>query len=158
MKTCAITGHRVFGAKFSNAALYAQLQALIEQGYTTFYCGMAIGFDLQCAEFLLLLRDEFPQVRLIACIPCEDQSDKFSKTDQLRYRKVRRECDEEVVLHPHYVTGCMLERNRYMVDRADILFAYLERMRGGTYYTVHYAQERGIPVQYYKGENKYGLV
>ena len=46
-------------------------------------------------------------------------------------------CDERVVLHARYETGCMFERNRYMVDRCDMVLAYLRGAceKGGTYYT-----------------------
>lgn len=33
-----------------------------------------------------------------------------------------------------------------MVDRADLLLAYYTGRRGGTKYTVGYAEKRGIPV------------
>lgn len=59
-------------------------------------------------------------------------------------------CDERVVLHERYETGCMFERNRYMVDRCDMVLAYLRGAceKGGTYYTVRYAQKTGKPVLY----------
>ena len=42
----------------------------------------------------------------------------------------------------------MFARNRYMVDRADRVLAYLTAPQGGTYYTVRYAEKKGVPVQY----------
>ena len=37
----------------------------------------------------------------------------------------------------------MFERNRRMVDNCDVLLAYLENERGGTFYTVNYAKKKG---------------
>ena len=42
--------------------------------------------------------------------------------------------------------GAMLKRDRYMVDNSDIVVAYLTKSSGGTYYTVKYANEKGVKV------------
>lgn len=142
---CAVTGHRVLSSDFSKEELRAALRALAAAGVRTFLCGMALGFDLLCAEEVLLLREELP-VRLVACIPCADQAARYSKSARERYERILDRCDERAVLHECYCDGCMFERNRYMVDRADLLLAYYTGRRGGTKYTVGYAEKRGIPV------------
>ena len=43
----------------------------------------------------------------------------------------------------------MFERNRYMVDRCDVLFAYMYAKRGGTYYTVSYAEKKRKEIVYF---------
>lgn len=142
---CAVTGHRVLSSDFSKEELRAALRALAAAGVRTFLCGMALGFDLLCAEEVLLLREELP-VRLVACIPCADQAARYPKSARERYERILDRCDERAVLHECYCDGCMFERNRYMVDRADLLLAYYTGRRGGTKYTVGYAEKRGIPV------------
>lgn len=142
---CALTGHRVLAADFSYERLRAALRALAECGTRTFLCGMALGFDLACAGEVLALRPAF-DVRLVACIPCADQSAHYPRARREQYERILADCDERVVLYDHYVDGCMFERNRYMVDRCDRLLAYLVAPRGGTYYTVRYAQKKGKQV------------
>lgn len=142
---CAVTGHRVLSSDFSKEELRAALRALAAAGVRTFLCGMALGFDLLCAEEVLLLREELP-VRLVACIPCADQAARYPKSARERYERILDRCDERAVLHERYCDGCMFERNRYMVDRADLLLAYFTGRQGGTKYTVGYAEKRGIPV------------
>ena len=47
----------------------------------------------------------------------------------------------------HYDRGCMLRRNRYMVDRSSRLIAvYDGLLLGGTMYTVSYAMKQGLKV------------
>lgn len=142
MKVCALTGHRVLGKNFSSDKLERALLSLIEEGTDTFLCGMALGFDITCGEEIVHLRKEHP-VRLVACIPCADQSARFTEGQRARYDSLLSACDEKVILHESYAEGCMFERNRYMVDRCDVLLAYLEGGRGGTLYTVKYAQKKG---------------
>ena len=136
--TCALSGHRVLSRQFSKQLLQQQLRALLEEGADTFLCGMALGFDLICAETLTALRTQY-RLRLVACIPCADQPCRFTPAQKQAYLRALSACDESVVLHERYVDGCMFERNRYMVDHADMLYACLERPTGGTLYTVNYA-------------------
>ena len=141
MSACALTGHRVLGGSFSRKKAEDALRALIAEGADTFYCGMALGFDLYCCELLLRLREEFP-VRIVACVPCADQAARYSPRAKEKYEALLSACDEKIVLHERYEQGCMFERNRYMVDRCSVLLAYLENDRGGTFYTVNYAKKR----------------
>ena len=146
---CAVTGHRVLGKEFRRAVLEEKLDFLLARGADTFLCGMALGFDLPCGELLGERKKSVP-VRLVACIPCADQSGAFPPAAKRRYDALLGSCDERVVLHERYETGCMFERNRYMVDRCDLLFAYLREgsKKGGTYYTVRYAERQKKPVFY----------
>ena len=45
-----------------------------------------------------------------------------------------------------YTPGCMMRRNRYMVDASRILIAAFDGTAGGTRYTVEYALRRGIEI------------
>ena len=141
MSSVAVTGHRVLGKNFDAAKLERTLRALIAEGSDTFYCGMALGFDSLCCEMLQRLRGEF-SVRVIACVPCADQASRYGEREKRRYDRLLAACDDIVVLHSRYENGCMFERNRWMVDRCDVLVAYLEAPRGGTFYTVNYAKKR----------------
>ena len=145
---CALTGHRVLEKSFSRAALEEQLRALVERGADTFYCGMALGFDLICCEVLVSLKKEMP-LKLIPCIPCKHQSERYPYEARRLYEELLQECDETAILHERYEEGCMFERNRYMVDRCDVLFAYMYAKRGGTYYTVSYAEKKRKEIVYF---------
>lgn len=149
MSACALTGHRVLGKGFSRERLEQCLRALIAEGADTFYCGMALGFDLYCCELLLRLREEFP-VRIVACVPCADQAPAICPARRRSTRFCFPPGDEKIVLHEKYENGCMFERNRCMVDRCDVLLAYLETERGGTFYTVNYAKKRGKRIVFRK--------
>jgi hypothetical protein len=52
-------------------------------------------------------------------------------------------CDDVITLQGKYTPDCMHKRNRYMVDRANHLLAVYDGSgKGGTAYTVHYAQRK----------------
>lgn len=141
-RVCAFTGHREIGEEFSPRAFRVALRACIKKGVDTFLCGMAIGFDLFAGEEVLKLKKKYPQIKLVACVPCYGQEKSFSKADKKRYKKVYEKADEKVCLAESYYRGCMQQRDRYMADKADMLIAYCKKDTGGTAYTVGYFQKK----------------
>ena len=73
MSTCAFTGHRLLPEDFDKNLLEEKIEGLIQGGANEFLCGMAVGFDLLCAEIVLKLKRKH-DLKLVACIPCESQS------------------------------------------------------------------------------------
>ena len=147
MKSCALTGHRSLPRDFDSNGLYDGLEALIKEGYDRFLCGMAAGFDLLALDCLVSLRAKY-RIQIEACVPFMGQENGFSLSEKKKYRELIPWCDVVRVLFPDYQNGCYLARNRYMVDRADLLFAYCTRENGGTAYTVKYAQNKGVEVRF----------
>ena len=144
-RSCAFTGHRYDLEEFDEALLGRVVKNLITTGIDTFYCGMAVGFDLCAAEKVTELKKDY-NVKLIACIPCEGQSDAFSENDKERYNKILNSCDEQILLNSRYFNGCMQLRDRFMVDNSDVLVCFLRKDDGGTFYTVNYARRKGIKI------------
>ena len=140
-KNCVITGHRDLGEDFSKRKLKKTIEEVILQGADTFLNGMAIGFDLLAAECVLSLAKKYPQVKLIACVPCYGQEKYFSEADKRRYVKILKKAHETVTLADHYHQGCMQNRDKYMVDRADVMIAYCKKPTGVAAYTVKLFQK-----------------
>lgn len=80
--TCCFTGHRPqnlpwgFNEKDKRCLkikkqLKIEIVKAIKNGYTTFISGMALGFDIICAEMVLALKQKYSQIRLIGAIPCK---------------------------------------------------------------------------------------
>ena len=63
---------------------------------------------------------------------------------------VLRKSDAVYYVNECYEPGCMQRRNRILVDRCDYLLAYLKKDKGGTYYTVKYAEKQGKNIIYLK--------
>ena len=154
---CAFTGHRpqrfMFGAEDDarctalKGVIRAQILSLIAQGYEVFYTGMALGTDTWCAEAVLSLKAAHPNIRLIAVVPCQTQADAWPAKQRQRYFNILMRCDGMKAISRLYTPTCMLERNRYLVDNADIVLAvYDGKPRGGTAHAVRYAKARPLPV------------
>ena len=154
-KCCAFTGHRP--SKFPwrhdeadsrcvtlKVELTKQITRLAEAGVTDFFSGMAEGTDTYCAQIVLGLRRKNPALNLHCVLPCEGQADSWSDLARERYHAILKQADFVEYVSREYYDGCMLARNRRLVDQAGILLAvYNGERRGGTAATVRYAQKMG---------------
>jgi len=155
--TCCFTGHRPEKLPWRRdegdprcLALKARLAEELERAYAGgmrhFICGMAAGADFYFCEAVLALRDRRPGVTVEAAIPCEEQADHWPEQDRTRYFGLVERCDFETMVQHHYDKGCMLRRNRYMVDRSALLIAVYDGLLGGTMYTLQYAMKNKLDV------------
>ena len=158
--SCAFSGHRPkkfpWGYDESDsrcmelkAVLEREIQKLIEAGVTDFYTGMAEGTDTWAAMIVLELRKTNPALKLHCVVPFKGQADKWTVPARRLYKRILRTADTVTYISEDYHDGCMMERNRYMVDHAAYLLAvYNGEWRGGTAATVRYARKlgRGIVV------------
>lgn len=142
---CAFTGHRILKNDFDVNLLDRVILNLIKSGVNNFYCGMATGFDIAAAESVLQYKKNY-EIKLFACIPCSDQQENYSASDKRRYDSILKNCDGEIVLSQNYYAGCMYERDRFLVENADVLVSYLRVKKGGTYYTVNYAKKKDVKI------------
>lgn len=130
------------------AALKAEIIRTLEEGYRTFFCGMALGFDMICAETVLELKEQYDGITLIGALPCWTQSKKWIEKEQRRYDALLHRLDGVRCIHEEYNgPECMLERNRYMVDNSSVLIALFNGRVGGTKFTVDYAYKKGLEVR-----------
>ena len=158
-KTCCCTGHRpnAFPYRYGidKRKHNAYLRALEEKialvitvyGITSFISGMAVGVDMDFAEMILKLRDRYP-VTLECAIPCPNQTLKWSDKDKLRYNGILKRADKITIVEKRYTPECMLKRNRYMVDKSNVVIAVFNGIeKGGTWYTINYAKSKNKIVE-----------
>ncbi len=156
-RSCCFSGHRpdklTFGFDESHPecvavkqGLYECMGELIEQGYTAFYDGMAQGCDIFFAEAVLMHKREHPDIRLVSVVPYAGQEKRWSTEYQQRYRDILEKADEVIVVNSHYHRGCMMQRNRHMVDKSSLLVTVYAGESGGTKSTLQYAVAKGLTI------------
>ncbi|MDY6367632.1 MAG: SLOG family protein [Clostridia bacterium] len=139
-KSCCFTGHRILYKDFNKRKVEKIIKDLINKNYDTFLVGMAIGFDTECAKILIELKKEY-NIKIIACIPCKNQSARFNKAQKEEYNNLLEKVDERVILSEEYTPTCMKNRNEFMVNNSSVVVAYLKKDFGGTNQTVNYAEK-----------------
>lgn len=149
-KVACFSGHRKLPQNCAQLAadLEAAIVSLIERGVVFFGAGGALGFDMLAEEAVLRLKERYPQIRLVLVLPCppEQQTLKWNAEQKRRYYDILAKADKVRVLSDRYTSSCMLDRNRHMVDSSGYLICYLRENKGGTDYTVRYAERVGIEV------------
>ncbi len=148
-KIACFTGHReipVEDREKLKMALRDAVIRLINDGFTEFRAGGALGFDIMAEETVIELKKEFPQIKLIIYVPCLDQNKNFSQSQNERYLNCINAADKILCISRDYYSGCMLKRNREMVKGAAACVCYKRRESGGTAYTVRFAQENGLEI------------
>ncbi|MBQ4065383.1 MAG: DUF1273 family protein, partial [Clostridia bacterium] len=98
------------------------------------------------AVTVINLKKLYPDIRLIIAKPCPEQASRWAEPDRVLYQRILDRADEVVTVSPVYTRSCMLERNRYMVDRSEMLIAYVKRAEGGSAYTLRYAEKKGLDI------------
>ena len=91
-KSVALTGHRKVDNTLDITELKNVFLRLIEVGYENFLIGMAIGFDTIAFNILEEIRKE-KDIKLIACIPCPEQSKYFDYNQKKEYDRMLASAD-----------------------------------------------------------------
>lgn len=155
MKSCAFTGHRKIVPEHYNALvdlLFRGISYVYSEGVRDFYIGGAVGFDTIAAQQVLRFRINHPDVKIHLVLPCMNQSERWSERQRDMYEYILSSADTVEILYENYVDGCMRDRNRRLVDYADVLIAYVGKGGSGSAQTRRMAEEKGITIYnlYYK--------
>ena len=102
--------------------------------------------DLYFFDAARYLRLQHPEVTIEAAIPYSGQADRWRPELRERYAYDLRQCDYQTLVQEAYTPGCMMRRNRYMVDASRILIAAFDGRPGGTARTLEYAARRRLEI------------
>lgn len=148
-KTCCFTGHRELPAS-SSAEFAAKLEhtiiRLIKRGIRFYGAGGARDYDTLAAQTVLRLKEHYPYIKLILVLPCPTQTRNWPAADATEYERIKALADKVVYTSQVYTTGCMHKRNRHLVDHSSVCVCYLTNYKGGTAYTVDYAEKQGLEI------------
>ena len=155
----SITGHRPnglpkeYGYNINNEAwtkLKEYIEVTIEECYKyatqneelTLVTGMALGVDTAFWEVADRLRKNNKNIRIEAAVPFVGQEKKWTEESQRQYKKMLSESNKvTIVSEGEFATWKMMARNRYMVNKSDIVIAVICKETGGTAQCVKYAKE-----------------
>ncbi|MCH5152254.1 MAG: DUF1273 family protein [Clostridiales bacterium] len=133
--------------KSMKKTLRTEIEKTIRRGFRTFLCGMALGFDMICAEMVLDLKKHYKGIEIIGALPCRTQDLQWSDNCRARYRSILSQLDGIRCIYDKYIgSECMLERNRFMVDNSCVMIALFDGLSGGTKSTIEYARNQGLEI------------
>ena len=96
-QTCCFTGHRFIDTQdieivFENTKKVVSL--LVSKGVKYFGTGGALGFDTIAAKAVLSIKNEYPEIKLILVLPCENQTKYWKQTDIDVYNDILSKADK----------------------------------------------------------------
>ncbi|MBB5265772.1 putative phage-like protein YoqJ [Catenibacillus scindens] len=112
--------------------LYTITQVLIEQGATTFYLGGYGAFDNLAASVLRAQKKRYPQIEMILVLAYLETTKDTSGYDSTVYPPLETVPRRFAISH----------RNRWMVESADVVVAYVLHDWGGAATTLRYASRK----------------
>ena len=138
MKVCTFFGHRDAPCTIE-PQLHETLRYLVSKKHVdTFYVGNQGQFDHMVQHHLQMLTSDFPHIR---CFIILHQLPTTTASPQSSLPSLFPEGLEYV--HPKYA---LVHRNRWMVQQADVIVAYVLHDWGGAAQFTAYARHQGKPV------------
>ena len=107
---------------------------------TTFYCGGYGTFDELCVRICRSLKAEYPAWQTVFVTPY------ITESQQNKLKYLTNSTLYDSTLYPPLETVpprfAILARNRWMVDQADLIIAYVDHPYGGAYKALEYAKKK----------------
>ena len=126
-------GHRdVFDPEAVGAWLIETVEELIREGADCFYLGGYGQFDALAAAAVRKQKERYLEIRSVLVLPYLDRSFDASAYDETVYPPLEN-------VPKRYAIS---RRNEYMIDRSDVVIAYVTHSFGGAYKTLCYAQRK----------------
>ena len=122
--------------------LYAVTQKLIEQGATTFYLGGYGAFDSLAASVLREQKKRYSQIELVLVLAYLNTGRDTSGYDSTVYPPLETVPRRFAISH----------RNRWMVESADVVVAYVLHDWGGAATTLRCAKQKKKQIILYRDE------
>ncbi len=147
IRTVCFTGHREIprgDALRLPTYLEEVILELMARGATVFRAGGAVGFDTVAALKILDMQERYPELELELILPCRNQTEQWDEIGIRTYNYILERASRHEYLFERYMEGCMLERDRRLVEGSDVCVAYCTRSRGGTAYTCSRALKQGV--------------
>ena len=141
----AFTGHRPERLRGRIVPVSSAIQGfLIKESPSKVISGMAPGVDQLAAGWSRALH-----IPWTAAVPFAGQSSRWPKAHQDMYVHLLESAETIEVISERYHKGVYDIRDRWMVDRCDVLAAVWDgKTYGGTYNTIEYAKSIGREIRY----------
>lgn len=146
MVTCVFTGHRqIFEPNISEKVKKA-LEKLIEiENRIVFLNGKMNRFANVCAGAVCTMKEKYPEKEIRNCLVLPYYSNRIN-TEKSYFQSLYDEILLPEEVECTYYKAAITKRNRWMVDRADLMLAYIDHDYGGAYQTYRYAQKKSVPI------------
>lgn len=142
MTICTFAGHR----EVYQAGIDAEIEKAINELLRTddefvFYTGGMGRFDDMCSSAVRSAKHQYSNLRISLLLVLPYMSNRLN-TDKAYYEDRYDDIIIPTELAGVHYKAAITKRNRWMVDRAECVIAYVYREFGGAFETVKYARKK----------------
>lgn len=115
-----------------------------KHGFNHFIFGSAPGVDTDFAETIIEFRDNvYPEIQ-IEIVTFPEAQNKNTK-----HANILQKADKVTYVSDNYTPDCMMKRNKYMVDKSDVVFAFWNQNDndGEVFNTIEYAKKQNKQIE-----------
>ena len=158
-KTIAFTGNRDLTSPNGLSGIDLRISILnklyktikyeyLENGFTTYLSGMAMGFDFLSGLAVTELKQHYPEIKFIAVIPFVGHHDRFSDDQKLYFKNLCELADDIIIVSNNPGTQAYNDRNDFLISHSSKIISYHNgKPRSGTGSTIRKATSQGLPVE-----------
>lgn len=147
--TCVVSGVQQAALEEDMPLVIKELRWEIRRsiflGYDTFASCMTKGVSLVAAEQILLLRQEYPHIKLHCFLPCETQATHWPEFWRERYFNVLAHANDVTYLQTRYTPGCLQKNTRAMLLHSSRLLV-IQQSANSSPYILHHAKTIGLDI------------
>ena len=114
--------------------VYDEIEKLIVAGVDTFYFGSKSEFDRFCYVVVSILKEKYPHIVSVLVIPYINKDYDKSLYDISEYPPIENVPKRLAII----------KRNRWMVDKSDVVVAYIRNNFGGAAMMFDYAERKDV--------------
>lgn len=146
MTICVFAGHREVYQAGIDAKIDEAISRLLQtDDEFAFFTGGMGKFDDMCSSAVRSAKRRYPNLNISLALILPYMSNRLN-TDKEFYEYLYDEIIIPSELADVHYKAAIKKRNRWMVDQADHIIAYVYRDYGGAFETVKYAHKKGKPV------------
>ena len=143
MTVCVFAGHREVYQSGIDAKVKEAIDRLLQTDHDfIFYTGGMGQFDDMCSSAVRSAKHRYPDLNISLALVLPYMSNRLN-TDKAYYESLYDDIIVPTELANVHYKAAITKRNRWMVDRADHVIAYVYREFGGAMETVKYARKQG---------------
>ena len=110
-------------------------------GKNIIYCGEYGDFDEMCREISQKIKRSFENIEIVFISPY------FTLSQQIKIREFVESGVYDSAMYPELenvpLKFAINYRNQWMIERADLIIAYVDREYGGAYNSLRFAERKG---------------
>ena len=132
-KTACFTGHRNIQKnqeKRIGQLLDIVIEHLYQKGVVYYGAGGAYGFDMLAEHAVLRAKTRHNDIKLILVLPCPEHDKYWTHENKYSFSNILSQADKISFTSQKYWDGCMLKRNRHLVEFSGYCIAFLEKKLG----------------------------